>query len=149
MAVPPKPGSIEFEVSEFIRLDDGIKRASRDMKEVRSAINKHKDHIIKYMVDSKIDRLSGATQCLECTKKVLKNRATSEQMVAKLSELLAAGITDPARLIKEVNECGGTTEEYRLFRKSKRVSAASLVAGALGASTGKKRKLKMVEKLAQ
>ena len=140
--------SIEFEVSEFIRLDDGIKKAKKDLKGVRTAIKDKKANIIKYMVSAGIDRLSGikdGTQCLECTQKTLKKRATNEQMVTKLRELLLNGVNDPVKLMEELNNCGGTYVEHRLSRRSKRVTAASLISGAL--SSGKKRKLKMVEKI--
>ena len=127
-----------------------MKRAKKDMKNVRAAIKERKNNIIKYMVGAGIDKLTGikeGTQSLECVKKVLKRRATNEQMVAKLKELMAAGVNDPEKLMKALNCCGGTYEEYRLFRRSKRMSAASLVNGAL--NPAKKRKFKMVEKLSQ
>ena len=145
--------SVEFEVSEFVRLDDGMKKAKKDLKAVRTAIKERKENIIKYMVGAGIDRITGIkgdTQCLECSQKTLKRRATNEQMVAKLQELLSKGVNDPVKLMEELNNCGGTYVEYRLSRRSRRISAASLVAGAVvvEANKPKKRKLKMVEKLA-
>ncbi len=133
--------SIATNVSEFIRLDDGLKVSRKKMKEVRAEINTLKSGIVEFMVREGIDRftnIKGGTQCLECVEKTLKKRPTSEQMTAKLTQMLADGINDPAKLMEGLNSCGGTYTEHRLLRKTKRVSAASLVAAATTPSGSEK-----------
>lgn len=150
---------IQEDVAQFLKLDDDLKRAKRQMKTVREVIKRNKEHIVTYMVRNSVDRLTGlkgGTQYIECTKKTLKRRATTEQMLAKLHELIGQGVMDPQQLMEGIQTCGGTYTEYRISRRTRRTSAKALVEDALASVAAqasrqkrdkrkKKRKLAMVE----
>jgi hypothetical protein len=134
---------VEAKVADFIRLDDEMKRAKKQLKEVRAVIDGHKQDIIEYMVSSGVDRLSGikgGTQYIDCTQKTLKKRPTSEQMIECLAAMLAANKgASPADIIEALQNCGGTYLEHRLSRRTRRVSAAALAVAVAGGVTKKKR----------
>lgn len=130
---------VEEAVAEFIRLDDETKRAKKQMKEVRDVVNAHKKTIIDYMSRSKIDRLTGLkgdTQFLECVEKTLKRRPTFEQMQTKMAELISQGVNNPTVIIEALQGCGGTYTEFRLSRRTRRISAAKMAAAVAAGATG-------------
>jgi hypothetical protein len=129
-------GRIEDDVAQFVRLDTEIKEARRQMKEVRAVMDEHRRRIIEYMVATKTDRLAGIngdTQYLECVSRTLKKRATSEQMLAAMRSAMASGVVEPAALLAIIQGCGGTSTEYRLSRRTRRISAA-VAAATFGSS---------------
>lgn len=133
--------NVEEAVAEFIRLDDEIKRARKQTKECKDVMDQHKAMILKYMVKTKTDRLTGINgglQYIECSKKTLRKRPTSEQMLQKLQELLSQGIMDPMKIMEELMACGTTYTDYRLFRRSKKVPKAQSDA-PLSVKKGKKK----------
>lgn len=137
------PAEVEGAVAEFIRLDDESKKAKKQMKEVRDVINGHKQSIIDFMRGSKIDRLTGikgGTQFIECSEKTLKRRPTFEQMQAEMARLIAAGNNNPTAIVEALQNCGGTYTEFRLSRRTRRISAAAMAtavaAGAAGGGGG-------------
>jgi hypothetical protein len=154
---PPGPidANMENDVSQFVRLDTELKRAKKQMKDVHETINGHRQNIIQYMVRTGTDKLvgiNGGTQYLECVHKTLKKRPTSDQMLAKIAELVEANTTNPRTILEAIQSCGGTYTEYRLSRRTRRVNAASAVAAVMAASkkklrkqTTKKRKLAVTE----
>lgn len=135
-AVDPR---VEEAVAEFIRLDDETKRARSQMKQVRDVVNGHKKTIIDYMTKAKIDRLTGIkgnTQFLECVEKTLKRRPTFEQMQEKMAELIAQGVNNPTVIVEALQNCGGTYTEYRLSRRTRRISAAAMAAAVASGDKG-------------
>lgn len=135
-AIDPR---VEEAVAQFIRLDDETKRAKKQMKEVRVVVNGHKKTIIDYMTRSKIDRLTGikgGTQFLECVEKTLKRRPTFEQMQEKMAELIAKGVNNPTVIIEALQNCGGTYTEFRLSRRTRRISAAAMAAAVAAGDKG-------------
>lgn len=144
--------SIEGDVSTFVRLDTELKQARKEMKTARDACAECKKRIIKFMKDNKIDKMegiAGGTQYLTCTKKEIKIRPTSEQMQAALAEAMSKGIKDPGQLLEIIQSCAGTKEEYRLFRRTVRIttSAAAIVGAALKPSATAKKPKKKKPKL--
>lgn len=145
---------VEEAVARFIDLDDQQKAAKVQFRERKKQIQKHKKVITDYMVRSKVDRLTGikgGTQYIECVQKTLKRRATTEQIKAKLTELMAAHVTDPIALLEAIQNCGGTYKEWRLSRRTKRVNAATALliaaeAAGPGAELHKKKKAKPGQK---
>lgn len=142
---PPEPidSGMENDIAQFVRLDTEMKRAKKQMGEVRKTVDMHRQNIIQYMVRTKTDKLvgiNGGTQYLECVQKTLKKRPTSEQMLAKLAELVRSGANDPAVILEAIQNCGGTYSEYRLSRRTRRVNAASMVAAVVAAGKKKLRK---------
>jgi hypothetical protein len=124
-------GTVENDVSEFMRLDTEMKLARKQMKDVRMVINEHRDRIIEYMVGTKTDKLvgiNGGMQYLECVKKTLKRRPTLEQMSVALSSAMQGGVTDPVTLVDAMRNAGGTYEEYKLSRRTRRVNASDILA---------------------
>jgi hypothetical protein len=129
----PQPilDAVENDVSEFMRLDTEIKIARKQMKDVRMVINEHRNRIIEHMVGTKTDKLvgiNGGMQYLECVKKTLKRRPTLEQMSASLSKAMQEGVTDPTALVDVMRNAGGTYEEYKLSRRTRRVNVSDLLA---------------------
>lgn len=128
---------IQDEVAQFLKLDDDLKRAKKQMKAVRDVIKRNKEHIVTFMVRNGVDRLTGlkgGTQYIECSQKTLKKRATMEQQLTKLHELIGAGVMDPEKLMEGITTCGGTYTEYRISRRTRRPSAKALVEEALAAA---------------
>jgi hypothetical protein len=122
------------------------------MKEVKQVITENKDKILQYMVKNKIERLTGIknnTQYIDCLQKQMKCRPTQEQMMAKLVEMFAEKITDPALILQAINTCGGTKTEHRISRRTRRINAAKATASSTGlaketvAHREKKKKLKL------
>jgi hypothetical protein len=144
-ALDPMDPGVENSVSEFVRLDTEMKLAKKQLKGVRDTIDEHRALIIEYMVKSGTDKLvgiNGGTQYLECVQKTLKHRPTSEQMLEKISELLKSGTTDPAAVLDAIQKCGGTHVEYRLSRRTRRISATAAAAAVVAANTKKPRRLR-------
>jgi hypothetical protein len=130
----------ENDIAQFVRLDVEMKRARTQMKKVGETLNDHRQNIIKYMLKTGIDKLvgiNGGTQYLECMHKTLKRRPTSEQILLKLTELIEAGVSKPETILEAIQNCGGTYAEYRLARRTRRISAASAVAAVVAASKKK------------
>ena len=130
---------VEEAVGEFIRLDDETKRAKKQMKDVRDVVNGHKKTIVDYMTRSKIDRLTGikgGTQFLECVEKTLKKRPTFDQMQAKMQELISQGVKNPTVIVEALQNCGGTYTEFRLSRRTRRISAATMAAAVAAGDKG-------------
>lgn len=128
---------VEEAVDQFVKLDDRSKETKANLKEMKKVIVKHKRTIIDYMVKNKIDRFSGikgGTQYLECSERTLKRRATSEQMMSKLAELMAQHVTDPTKILEAIQGAGGTYKEWRLSRRSKRITSAASAAALLAAA---------------
>jgi hypothetical protein len=141
--------AVEESVARFVELDDQAKAEKLIAKRRKDLIKGHKQTIITYMVNNRIDRawILNKTQYLECLQKTLKIRPTSKQMTDKLAELMAAHVTDPAVILGALQNCAGTRNEWRLSRRKKRgVSAAAMAAAAVAAAaasaTGKKKKKK-------
>lgn len=142
--VDPK---IEKTVNDYIKLDDEMKAARKQIKGARDAVNQLKKIIIEYLVrigKEKITNINGDTQILECVQKTLKRRPTSEQMLEKIAELTSKGVTDPIVFLSEIQNCGGTYTEFRLSRRTKRVSA--IAAAAAAASMASMAKMKRAKK---
>ena len=120
MAQPPK--DIKANVIEFVRLDDGLKKAREEMKEARASMNESRERIIEYMKEAEVERLGikKGQQFLELTEKTMKIRPSADCVRAKLTELMQKGITDPAAIYEEINKCGGTKQVWKLARRSKR-----------------------------
>jgi len=141
VALPPK---VKADVIEYARLDDGLKQARGEMKEARKSMTDCRERIIDFMKESEIERLSmrKGTQYLELQEKQLKVRATSDEIKAKLREVLAAGATDPDYIFEQVNNCGGTKTVWKLARRSKRKAGekSKKKAEADGAPAAKKKK---------
>lgn len=136
----PMDPSTENDIVQFVRLDTEMKRAKKQMRGVRATLDGHRQNIIQYMVRTKTDKLvgiNGDTQYLECSQKTLKRRATAEQMLTKLAEMLKTNITDPQVIFEALQNCGGTYTEYRLFRRTRRVNAASMAAAVVAANRKK------------
>lgn len=131
------PQQVKNSVQEYVRLDDGLKNARHEMKEVRTTMENHRNEIIEYMKDMKIPRfeLKKGTQYLDLVEKTLKIRPSAECVKQKLTELLAKNITDPETIYSEINKCGGTRHEWKLARRTKR-----------SASTGDKPKKPKIKK---
>jgi hypothetical protein len=130
---------IEGDVVQFVRLDTEIREARRQMKEVRAVVEDHRKRIIEYMVRTKTDKLvgiNGGTQYLECVSKTLKRRGTAEQMLAAIRGAIEAGIGDPGAILEIIQNCGGTYTEYRLSRRTRRVSATAMAAAVAAAMDG-------------
>lgn len=128
---------VERSVAEFIRLDDDSKRAKKQMKDVRVVVNGHRSRIINYMTRRKIDRITGikgGTQFLECLEKEIKIRPTFEQMQEKLAEMLSQGVNNPTVIVEALQNCGGVKREWRLSRRTRRMSAAAMAAALAGAA---------------
>ena len=124
---------VEHAVEEFVRLDDEVKTARKELKTVAQSIQDHKKVILEYMSSNEIDRLGGIkndTQYLECTKKVLKRRPSSVQMLERLTQFMRSGERDPQIIMEGLITCGGTYTEFRLARRSRRVNAATLLSEA-------------------
>lgn len=116
------PQATVSDVKEFVRLDDGIKEATAQMKEARKGREAARARIIQYMCASDIKRLGikKGSQYLEVKEKTLKVRAGADLMKAKLAELVKQGITDPDVLYREIMACGGTKTVWKLCRRNVR-----------------------------
>jgi hypothetical protein len=122
-------GEIKDIVTEYLNLDDDLKKVRVRNSTLRKSFNKRRTMIIDYMVNNKIDRMDGLrnnTQYLECQKKSLKCRAKKDQMITTMKEILKTNERNPSVIIEEIINAGGQKEEYRLFRRSHRVSAKLL-----------------------
>jgi hypothetical protein len=129
---------VEEAVARFVELDDQNKEAKSHIKDTKVEVDRYRKVILDYMTANSIDRLTGiknGTQYLECVIKDIRKRPTAQQMLVKLQDLLARHVTDPEAMLKELQDCGGIVAKVpRLMRRTKRVSAASLVAAAMGAA---------------
>lgn len=135
---------IQDDVATFVRLDTELKRARKQMKEVRGTMNESRDRVVEYMRRTKTDKIVGinnGTQYLECVCRTLKKRATVEQMVAAVDEAIRQGVTDPVKMVEIIQNCGGTYEEYRLSRRTRRISAIAAAAVAASVAKAKKRRV--------
>jgi len=118
------PQTVKSDVLEFIRLDDGLKKAREEMKEARHAMEECREKIITYMRDTEVERLGikKGAQFLELNEKQLKVRPSAECVKAKIAELVSKGITDPEVFYQEIGKCGGTKQVWKLSRRSKRTN---------------------------
>jgi len=118
------PQKVTANVKEFVRLDDGLKKAREEMKGVRKAMEECRELIIQYMRDADVERLGikKGSQFLELAEKQLKVRATAEVVKEKIKDLMARGVTDPEAIYEEISKCGGTKQVWKLSRRSKRTA---------------------------
>ena len=123
MATTTIPQTVKTDVLEFVRLDDGLKKAREEMKVAKHSMEEIKEKIIAYMRESEVERLSikKGSQFLELNEKKLKVRPTSECVKAKIAELVANGTKDPETFYQEINKCGGTRQVWKLSRRTKRI----------------------------
>lgn len=138
------PADIKANVLEFVRLDDGLKKAREDMKEARTSMNESRDAIIEYMKEAEVERLGikKGQQFLELTEKTLKIRPSADVVKAKLAELMQKGIMDPSVIYEELNKCGGTKQVWKLARRTKRVAKKRSASAVEGSSEGPAKKKK-------
>lgn len=123
-ATAAAPQQVTANVKEFVRLDDGLKKAREEMKGVRKAMEECRELIIQYMRESDVERLGikKGSQFLELAEKQLKVRAPADCIKAKLKELMAKGVTDPEVIYEEISKCGGTKQVWKLSRRTKRTA---------------------------
>jgi len=134
------PEEVKTNVIEFVRLDDGLKKAREQMKEARAGLNASRDTIIEYMRAGEIERLSlkKGTQYLELVEKTLKVRPSAECVKAKLAELMERKVMNPSEIYAELNACGGTKQVWKLARRTKRAGKSKEGSGS-GAPPSRKR----------
>lgn len=137
--------SMQTDIANFLQLDAKLKENRKKMKAARETMNEAKQRIISRMVQTKTDKimgLNGDTQYLECVLKRVKVRPTTEQMMCAADKAIRSGVTNPAALIKLIQESGGVREEYRLMKKTRRIAATAVAIQALQRSSDvtKKRK---------
>lgn len=140
------PADIKQNVLEFVRLDDGLKKAREDMKGARASMNEAKEMIIEYMKEAEVERLGikKGQQFLELTEKSLKIRPTADCVKAKLADLMQRGITDPSVIYEELNKCGGTKQVWKLARRTKRTAKKRSATDAAEDAPAKKKKKTVV-----
>lgn len=116
------PQQVTINVKEFVRLDDGLKKAREEMKVARQSMDQCREQIICYMKDSNVERLSikKGTQFLELSEKNLKVRPSAECIKSKLKELFEKNVVDPEVIYDEIQKCGGTKQVWKLSRRTKR-----------------------------
>jgi hypothetical protein len=120
MTAPPQ--STVSDVKEFVRLDDGIKEATAQLKDAKKGREAARERIVKYMCSANVKRLGikKGTQYLEAREKTTKIRACADVIKAKLKELVSKGVTDSDIIYKEIMSCGGTRKVWKLCRRSVR-----------------------------
>ncbi|MDR3540731.1 MAG: hypothetical protein P4L69_07135 [Desulfosporosinus sp.] len=142
------PQKVKTNVKEFVRLDDGLKKARLEMKETRKAMYECRDQIIDYMREAEIERLGvkKGSQFIELVEKDLKIRPSAECVKATIQELVDKGVTDPMTLYDAISKCGGTKHVWKLSRKTKRAATKRKEPepGAPGEEEPKKKKKKKV-----
>lgn len=124
MAAASLPQNIKSGVLEYVRLDDGLKKAREEMKAARHAMDECRESIITYMREAEVERLGikKGSQFLELNEKNLKVRPSAECVKAKIAELMSKNITDPETIYQEISKCGGTKQVWKLSRRSKRTA---------------------------
>jgi hypothetical protein len=136
MATAELPRNIKSDVIEFVRLDDGLKKAREEMKGARKALEEYREKIIVFMRESEALRLDikKGTQFLELKEKELKVRPSAECVKDKIKELMQKGITDPEVFYEEINKCGGTKQVWKLARRTKRTVRSKTAAPSSSAT---------------
>jgi DNA gyrase/topoisomerase IV subunit B len=116
------PQEVKQNVQEFVRLDDGLKKAKEDMKVAKQAMEECRTGIIDYMKEAGIPRfeIMKGSQHLDLVEKTLINRPSADCIRKKIADLLSQNITDPDIIYNEIKKCGGTRQEWKLARRSKR-----------------------------
>ena len=137
------PQQVTANVKEFVRLDDGLKKAREEIKTVRKAMEECKELIIQYMREADVERLGikKGAQFLELAEKQLKIRPTAECVKEKIKDLMAKGVTDPETIYQEISKCGGTKQVWKLSRRTKRTAKPK----EEGAEKPPKKKKKMAD----
>lgn len=116
------PQEVKQNVQEFVRLDDGLKQAKEEMKVAKKSMEECRVGIIEYMREAGIPRfeIMKGSQHLDLVEKTLIIRPSADVVKKKLADLLARNITDPEIIYQEIKKCGGTKQEWKLARRSKR-----------------------------
>jgi hypothetical protein len=113
------PAAVREDIREFIRLDNELKAASGEFRLARVQMKRHKGAVLRWMVASgtKQLRLKRHRSLLLVRMRPVRKRPTAAQQEAKLAELQAAGVIDPAVVVKALRECGVSEEQPRLYRR--------------------------------
>ena len=116
------PEQIKTVVAEFVKLDDEMRETKKELKAVRTEIERKRDLIIGFMVKNDVQRISvrKGTQYLECKKSMHKKRPTKKHMVAVLRQLINEGVTDADVILEAMMNAAGKEERTSLLRRSKR-----------------------------